>query len=279
MQSYLSPFSLTFFRMAGACLIFWLASLCIRQESLSRKDFFYVFLAALFGIFINQISFVWGLSLASSIDASIIVTFTPIMTMLVSFLFLREPITWKKVLGVLTGATGAIILVVTTHSHVLSGSGSLWGDVLCFISCLAYAIYLTRFRWLIDKYHPVTLMKWMFLFATCLSLPFCYEAILAIDFAAIPLLGYVEIGYIIVGATFVCYLLIPIGQKSLRPTTLTMYNYLQPLIATCIAVLYGMDDFGFIKAAAAGLIFAGVYMVMKSKSRLQMEKERKTEIK
>ena len=274
MQEYLNPFNLTFFRMIGACLIFWIASFFLKNDKIERKDFLFVFFAALFGIFINQFSFVQGLSMASSINASIIVTFTPIMTMLVSFLFLKEPITWKKVIGVLMGATGAIILVLTSHSNISNTEGSIWGDIFCFISCLAYAIYLTRFKWLIDKYHPITLMKWMFLFASILGLPFCFDSISSVDFETISLQAYLQIAYVIVGATFVTYLLIPIGQKSLRPTTLTMYNYLQPLITTCITVIFGLGTFGFIKTFAAALIFAGVYVVMKSKSRMQMEKEK-----
>ena len=274
MQEYLNPLSLTFFRMIGACLIFWVASFTLKNDRIERKDFLFIVFAALFGIFINQFSFVQGLSMASSINASIIVTFTPIMTMLVSFLFLKEPITWKKIIGVLMGATGAIVLVVTSHPNTSSAEGSIWGDVFCFVSCLAYAIYLTRFKFLIDKYHPVTLMKWMFLFASVMSLPFCFNSIAAVSFEAIPVQAYFQIAYVIVGATFVTYLLIPIGQRNLRPTTLTMYNYLQPLIAACIAVIFSLDTFGMVKTAAAILIFAGVYVVMKSKSRMQMEKEK-----
>ncbi|MDL2315325.1 DMT family transporter [Bacteroidales bacterium OttesenSCG-928-C19] len=274
MQEYLSPYSLTFFRMFGACIIFWIASLFLKREKIQGKDLLFIFFAGMFGIFINQFSFIQGLSLASPINASIIVTFTPIMTMLVSFLFLKEPITWKKAIGVLMGAAGAITLVVTNRSAALAGNGSIWGDIFCLVSCLAYAIYLTAFRWLIDKYHPVTLMKWMFLFSAIVSIPFCYNSVSAINYAEIPAQAYLQIAYVIVGATFITYLLIPIGQKSLRPTTLTMYNYLQPLITACIAVIFGLDTFGFVKTLAAVLIFSGVYMVIKSKSREQLEKEK-----
>ena len=273
-QEYLGPYSLTFFRMLGACAIFWIVSFFLKREKIQGKDLLFIFCAGMFGIFINQFSFIQGLSMASPINASIIVTFTPIMTMLVSFLFLREPITWKKAIGVLMGCTGAITLVVTSHSASASSDGSIWGDIFCLVSCLAYAIYLTAFKWLIVKYHPITLMKWMFLFSTIVSAPFCYNSVSAINYADIPLQAYLKIAYIVVGATFITYLLIPIGQKSLRPTTLTMYNYLQPLITTCIAVAFGLDTFGFVKTLAAVLIFSGVYAVIKSKSREQLEKEK-----
>lgn len=275
LQEYLSPYSLTFFRMAGACLIFWILSFFVKREKVKAKDLFFIFLASMFGIFINQFSFIQGLSVTSPVNAALIVTATPILTMIVSFIFLKEPITGKKAGGVLMGATGAILLVMTSHSLSNSASGNIWGDVFCFTSCFSYAIYLTAFRWLIDRYHPVTLMKWMFLFATIVCLPFSYENIIQINYSQLPVIGYLEIAYIVVGATFITYLLIPIGQKVLRPTVLVMYNYLQPIITTCIAITFGLDTFGYVKAISGVLIFSGVYLTIKSKSRAQLEAEKK----
>lgn len=275
LQEYLSPFSLTFFRMIGACSIFWIVSFFLKREKVVTKDIFIIFLASMFGIFINQFSFVMGLSITSPVNAALIVTVTPILTMIVSFIFLKEPITGKKVGGVFMGATGAILLIVTSHSIAGGFSGNIWGDIFCFTSSLAYAIYLTAFRGLIDRYHPVTLMKWMFLFAAIVAFPFCYKSISQVDYFGLPVVGYLEITYVVVAATFVTYLLIPIGQKGLRPTTLTMYNYLQPIIATCIAIAFGLDTLGYVKVISAGLIFSGVYFVIKSKSRAQLEAEKR----
>lgn len=274
LQEYLSPYSLTFLRMAGACSIFWLLSLFLKREKVAPKDLFFIFLAAMFGIFINQFSFIQGLAITSPVNAALIITATPILTMLVSFIFLREPITAKKAGGVFMGATGAVLLVVTSHSVAGGFSGNIWGDIFCFVSCLAYATYLTAFKWLIDRYHPVTLMRWMFLFATAVSLPFCYPSISQVDYASLPPAAYLEIAYVVVGATFVAYLLIPIGQKALRPTILSMYNYLQPIIATAIAIAIGQGSFDYLKGISAALIFAGVYLTIKSKSRAQMEAEK-----
>ncbi|MDR2009099.1 MAG: DMT family transporter [Bacteroidales bacterium] len=274
LQEYLSPFSLTFFRMAGACVVFWLVSLFMKTEKIKPRDLLFIFLASMFGIFINQFSFIQGLSLTTPVNAAIIITCTPIMTMIVSFLFLKEPITFKKAGGVFLGASGTVILVLSGYSGTV-GAGNIWGNLLCLVSSLAYAIYLTAFKWLIDKYSPVSLMKWMFLFATIVSLPFTFESVSQVNFAEMPLIAYLQIAYIVVGATFTTYLLIPIGQKGLRPTTLTMYNYLQPLVTTIIAVIFGLDTFGFVKTIAAVMIFLGVYIVMKSKSRAQLEIENK----
>jgi drug/metabolite transporter (DMT)-like permease len=278
LQEYLSPYSLTFFRMAGACILFWLVSLFVKQQKIAAKDFFFIFLASMFGIFINQFSFIQGLSITSPVNAALIVTLTPILTMIVSFIFLKEPITGKKAGGVLMGATGAVLLVLTNHSLANGTSGNMWGDVFCFTSCLSYAIYLTAFRWLIDRYHPVTLMKWMFLFASILCLPFSYGSFTQINYSELPVLGYLEIAYVVVGATFITYLLIPIGQKVLRPTVLVMYNYMQPILTTCIAVIFGLDTFGYVKIISGILIFFGVYLTIKSKSRAQLEAEKKQEV-
>jgi len=272
LQEYLNPYSLTFFRMAGACMVFWIVSLFLKKEKIKIKDLFFILLASMFGIFINQFSFIQGLSLTTPVNAAIIITSTPIMTMIVSFIFLKEPITIKKALGVFMGASGAILLVITSNSGSL-GSGNMWGNILCLASSLSYAIYLTAFKWLIDRYHPVSLMKWMFLFAAIMCIPFTFNSISQINFSEIPIQAYLQISYIVIGATFVTYLLIPIGQKGLRPTTLTMYNYVQPLVTTIIAVIFGLDTFGFIKTLAAVMIFLGVYVVMKSKSRAQLEAE------
>ncbi|MDR0969681.1 MAG: DMT family transporter [Lentimicrobiaceae bacterium] len=272
LQEYLSPYSLTFFRMAGACAIFWLASFVLKQEKVKPKDLFFIFLASMFGIFINQFSFVHGLSITSPTNAALIVTVTPILTMLVSFLFLKEPITAKKASGVFMGALGAVLLIVTSRAGQISGN--IRGDIFCFFSSLSYAIYLTAFKWLVDRYHPITLMKWMFLFATIVSLSFCYDSVAQINYSEIPTIGYFEIGYIVVMSTFITYLLIPIGQKILRPTVLTMYNYLQPIITAGIAIFFGMDTFNYFKVLSAILIFSGVYFTIKSKSRAQLEAEK-----
>jgi drug/metabolite transporter (DMT)-like permease len=274
LQEYLSPHSLTFFRMTGACIVFWVVSLFVKQEKIKKKDLLFIFLASFFGIFVNQFSFVMGLSTTSPVNAALIVTTVPILTMIVSFIFLKEPITAKKAGGVLMGATGAILLVLTSHSIVNDASSNLWGDVFCFSSCLSYAIYLTAFRWLIDRYHPITLMKLMFLFASICCFPFSLDSLTQINYSEIPAAGYLEVAYIVVGATFITYLLIPVGQKVLRPTVLVMYNYLQPVITTGIAIAFGLDAFEYMKAVSGILIFSGVYLTIKSKSRVQLEAEK-----
>lgn len=268
--------ALTYFRILGATIAFWIASLFVKREKLIVKDFVILFFASLFGIVINQTSFIVGLKTTSPIDASLIITLTPIITMLISAAYLKEPITSKKIIGVLIGCLGAVILIFSSKYLNVSGTRSWLGNSLCFLSSLAYACYLVFFRDFIKTKHPITLMKWMFLFSAILLLPIGIPKITAVDLRSINNLLGVEIIYVVLMATFLTYLLIPIGQKHLRPTTLTMYNYLQPIIAAILAIFLGQDNFGIEKVLAAILVFLGVYVVTQSKSRQQLEAENKT---
>ncbi len=272
MPVYISPMALTFFRMTGACVLFFLASFVIPSEKIAKRDYLMLFLASLFGLLINQMSFLKGLSYTSPIDASLILTSLPILAMLISAAYLKEPITRLKVFGVLVGASGAVIIIYNSHSvSTFAGENHFLGNLLCFVSCLSYAMYLVFFKALMGKYHPVTIMKWMFLYASILAIPFCYKDVISIDYAALPDHVYWRILYVVCGASFLAYLLIPIGVRELRPTTVSMYNYLQPLIASLIAVMMGIDTFGFWKTLAAVLIFLGVFLVTQSKSRADLE--------
>jgi len=269
-----SAFAMTSYRMVGACLLFWAVSLCMKPERVERRDLVKIFCASLFGIQLNQMLFLAGLSMTSPIDTSIIATVVPILTMVFATLFLREPITRIKVSGVFLGAAGAVILVVASHGGVESGrASSVLGDALCMVSAVSYAVYLTAFRNVVVKYHPVTSMKWMFLFAAVCSLAIYNRPLMEVDYAALPGRVYAGIAYVVAGSTFLSYLLVPVGQRYLRPTLVSMYNYLQPIVAVLFTVALGMDSFGFTKAAAALCVFAGVWLVTKSKSRAQLDAE------
>lgn len=263
--------ALTYFRIFGATLVFWIASLFVKKTTLTKKDFLILFLASLFGIGINQTAFIVGLKTTSPIDASLIVSLTPIITMLISAAYLKEPITTKKVLGVFIGCIGAVILILSSNHFNFSDTRSWWGNALCLISSASYACYLVFFRNFIKRNHPITIMKWMFLFSTIIITPLCFSKVQAVDYANLDLQVYLKIAYVVLMATFLTYLLIPMGQKNLRPTTLTMYNYLQPLIAAFVAVVAGQDVFGWEKIISAVLVFLGVYIVTLSKSRQQIE--------
>ena len=269
-----TPYALNFFRITGACILFWMLSFFVKEEKVSRQDLIMLFFAGILGITINQFAFLNGLSMTTPINAAIIVTLTPIITMILAACFQKEPITGKKVIGVFIGAIGATLLILA-NVGITNGSGSAIGNILCLLSSLSYALYLTAFKKLIHKHNPVTLMKWMFLFSFILILPFSFNEIKAIPWQTFSLTVWLRLGYVIILATFVTYLLIPVGQKLLRPTTLSMYNYLQPLFASLVAVAIGLDMFGWNKILAAILVFVGVYVVTQSKSREEMLKGNK----
>jgi len=272
MPEILSPYALTFFRLGGGLILFWLVSLFTKKEHVPAKDILLLFFASLFALTLNQLPYFIGLSMTSPIDASIVVTLLPILTMILAAIIIKEPITWLKAVGVLVGASGALILVFSSHTlHV--GKSNFWGNMIVFGAVASFAIYLTVFKNLISRYSPVTLMKWMFLFGTIICFPFCYKPVMQTDFSLLTSGTYWRIGYIVLLATFLSYMLIPIGQKYLRPTTLSMYNYLQPVVASFVAVAIGIDTFGVEKAISGVLVFAGVYIVTQSKSRVDLEAE------
>ena len=270
----IDPLALTYFRVIGAALVFWFASIFVKSEKLTKKDFLFLFLGSIFAISLNQTSFIVGLQTTSPIDASLIVTLTPIITMLISAVYLKEPITTKKLIGVLVGCFGAIFLIINSKYFNIGADRSWTGNMLCLLSCISYACYLVFFRDFIKTKHPVTLMKWMFLFSAIILAPVTLPTVMATDIARISPNLLIKMIYVVVMATFLTYLLIPIGQKNLRPTTLTMYNYLQPIIAAVVAVVVGQDIFGWDKAISAFLVFLGVYIVTQSKSRQQLDIEK-----
>lgn len=273
MPEIMSPYALTFFRLGGGLVLFWLASLFTRREKVARRDLLLLFFASFFSLTFNQLPYFIGLSRTSPIDASIVVTLLPIVTMLLAALILKEPITLLKSIGVLVGASGALLLIFNSPL-AQHGQGNIWGDLIVFIGVTSFAIYLTVFKDLITRYSPVTLMKWMFLFGAIVCLPFCYGPLVHTNFAVMTSGEWLRVAYVVIFATFTGYLLIPIGQKVLRPTTLSMYNYVQPVMASLVAVLAGIDHFGYSQALSGILVFSGVYIVTQSKSKAQLEKEK-----
>ena len=276
-QGGIPPLSLFFFRVAGAALLFWITSLFAPRERVAKRDLLLLCGATAFGIIINQISYLKGLALTSPVDASLLATLGPIITMLVAAVYLKEPITFKKVLGVLVGA-GGVLLLILTGAWMVNGERHLAGNLLCLTSSLSFAIYLTVFRDVVRRYSSITLMKWMFLFATLISAPFCFKSVLLINYEGLSALTYWKVTFIVFGATFITYMLLPIGQKKLRPTIVSMYNYLQPMVGSGAAVAMGLDNFGWTKGLSAALVFLGVYIVTQSKSRAQVEAQRRGEL-
>ncbi len=274
MPDWMSPMGLTYSRFAFGAVAFWSLSLFLKTEKVSRRDMGTLLLGSLLGIGLNQAAFISGLQLTSATNASIVITIMPILAMIISFLILKEPITIKKAGGVIIGLIGVLSMIFTSE---IAGSGreaSIIGDLLCVLSCLSYAFFLVLMRGISKRYSSVTIMKWMFLFSSLLFFPLGYKefhtARIFTDGSSVAWSSYL---YLLIGATFITYLLIPVAQKQIRPTTIGMYNYLQPLVASFIAIMWGHDVFSWTKPLSAILIFAGVYFVTTSKSREDVERE------
>lgn len=262
----IAPIIMVDFRIAGAALLFWLTSLFTPKEHVPAMDKLWLFGAGMIGILLNQGCFIIGVSYTSPGEASLVTTTMPMWVMLLAWLFLREPITLKKAGGIALGAGGALILVLGGKGAISGGENPALGDFIVLIAQLSYALYLTLYRNFIKKYSLVTLMKWMFLSASIVGLPATIGVIKSTDWDAISFNEWIGVAYVVVFATYVAYICIMIGQKNLRPTIVGMYNYIQPIVASIVGMILGMDHFTFTKVVAVVLIFSGVYLVTMSKA-------------
>lgn len=270
-----TPLVVTDLRVFGAMVLFWIVSFFRKPEHVGHKDLAKLFVASLLAIVFNQGCFIFGVGLTSPADASIITTSMPLWAMVLAAIFLKEPITGKKVLGIAFGATGALLLIMgSSHagtSSTVLGDKSIWGDLLVLMAQLSYALYLVLFKNFVGKYSVFTLMKWMFTYAFICLLPFSYNDLLAAGWAGLSLMEIGSLAFIVVGSTFLCYILVVVGQKNLRPTVAGMYNYVQPVVACIVAICWGMDSFNWVKGVSILLIFGGVYLVTMSRSRAELE--------
>lgn len=273
-----APIALFTLRAIGASALFWLISLFMPKEKVAPGDFVKIILASILGLFIPQMTFLAAITMSTSIDTAIMSSIAPIMTMFVAAIVVKEPITLKKAGGVATSFIGVIILILNSM-HYSGGAVETTtplGFVLLALNALSFASYLGIFRPLISRYSVVTFMKWMFLSVLIISLPFSVKPLLHTDYAAASGLIWGEIGFLILFATFVAYFLIPIGQKNLRPTIVSLYTYLQPIIATLISIAVGMDTISWQKCIAIAMVFAGVAIVNKSRAAGQLPAEKKS---
>jgi drug/metabolite transporter (DMT)-like permease len=263
----LTPMDLFCLRATGAAILFWLLSFSMPKEKVPLKDLLQIFVASMLGLFLTQMSFLKAITMTTSIDLSIANTCTPIMTMFVAAIVLKEPITFKKAGGVLVSLVGVLILIF--NSVGLGGGASETkplGIVLTVLNGLTFALYLGIFRPLISKYNVVTFMKWMFLFSMLVALPLNAKSFFRLPFGQMENKVLWQVAYVVVFATFVAYFLIPVGQKRLRPTLVSMYNYVQPIIATLISIIIGLDHLTWKKLVAMALVFMGVWIVNQSRA-------------
>lgn len=260
------------FRVFGACILFWIASLFVKGEHVPLRDKWKFIFAGLFGLVCNQCCFTIGLSITSPVNASIVTTSMPIFAMILSALILKEPLTGKKACGVLMGCSGALILILTSAGAASDKVGDIRGDLLCLTAQFSFALYLALFNPLIKRYSVFTVNKWMFLWATVLITPFTAGHVAAIEWKAVPVTTVIEIGYVVFVATYLSYILTMVGQRTLRPTVVSVYNYVQPIVSVTASVVLGISVVQWSQGLAVLLVFSGVWLVTKSRAKGQPAK-------
>lgn len=263
----ISPIAIFTLRSLGAGLMFWILSFFLPYEKVERKDYLKILAAAFLGYFITQLTFLVAIPDVTPMHCSIISSMSPIYTMFIAAAVLKEPLSWKKAGGVALSLIGILFLIFNNASGTSGVSESrLSGIFLMFLNSLSFSLYLGIFKPLISKYSVVTFMKWIFLFSSLMSLPLSFREVFSFGWTQIPATQMWELGFLIVFATFVSYFLIPFGQKRIRPTLVSMYSYIQPIIATVISIVLCMDILTWQKILAASMVFAGVFIVSRSRT-------------
>ncbi len=260
----------TFRVMAGAVL-FWITSLFLPREHVPLKDVAAFVGAGLLGLVFNQCCFTIGLSITSPVNASIVTTSLPIFAMILSALILKEPVTGKKALGVGLGCGGALILILGSAAAHDTRVGDIRGDLLCIGAQLSFALYLSLYRNYLRRYNAVTVSKWMFLWSAIMVFPFSAGHVFSTQWSAITAQTWAETGFVVIFGTFIAYLLMMNAQKTLRPTVVSIYNYMQPVVAVAVSLIAGMSVFTWKQGVAVALVFGGVWLVIKSKSRRDID--------
>jgi drug/metabolite transporter (DMT)-like permease len=260
MPDYLQPRVIILLRVAGSAIVFWLVAAFFEKQKIDKKDFIRLVACGFFGIALNQMMFFEGLNLTTPINASIIMVGIPILVMVFSHLLLKEKFTRNSLIGIALGFSGAAYLILKAGS-VSVESGTFLGNLFIFINASSYGLFLVLVKPLMMKYHPITIMKWLFTLGLVFVIPFSVYMLDDSDFAAIPVKIWFSIGYVILFTTIIAYFLNNFSLKRVSPTVNSAYIYLQPFIATIVAMMVGEDRLGWPEVVAAVLIFTGVYFV------------------
>lgn len=260
MPHYILPYGFIVLRVGGSVILFWIIWLFVPKEKMERKDFPRIIAAAFFGVAFNMLTFFKGLSLTSPISAAVLMVSTPIIVLILSAIILKERMLKRKIFGIVLGLVGTAFLILYGKSAGNASNANL-GNALVFANAVSYGFYLIVVKKLMDKYSAFTFVKWIYLFGFIMVLPFGYNELQAVEFTAIPVDIAWKIVFIVVISTFLTYLLNLLSMKELKPTTVAVFIYLQPVFATIFAIGLGKDQLNLVKVGAAILIFSGVFLV------------------
>lgn len=269
MPDHLMPLQIVFLRVFGALVLIWMLEWITgksKGQRIEKKDHYRLAFAALTGITLNQALFFTGLSITTPIDTAIINSTNPMIVLLLSVIFLHQPAKKLKILGVLLGFSGTLILILAGGESYPLHMGGIKGNILIVLNTLCWSIYLIIIKPLTGKYHPYVLMRWIFLYGFILLIPIAATSVTSIHFDSFTLTTWGSLIYIIVGTTFLAYLFITFGLSRLTPSVVAFYTYLQPVIVAVVGILIFSEGISMYKIVATLLIFTGIYLVNKNTS-------------
>ncbi|MFV8269186.1 DMT family transporter [Flavobacterium sp. GT2N3] len=265
MPLYIDAYGFIVLRAGGSLILFWIVWLFMPKEKIAFRDFPRIIAAAFFGVAFNMLTFFKGLSLTSPISAAVIMVSTPMIVLTLSALIMKERMQKRMVFGIILGLIGTAFLILYGKS-IGSATNAGLGNFLVLVNAISYGFYLIIVKKLMDKYNAFTFVKWIYLFGFIMVLPFGWSQLQAVEWAFVPVDICWKIGFVVVFSTFLTYLLNLLSMKELKPTTVAVFIYLQPLFATIFAIRLGKDELNLVKIGSAVLIFFGVYLVTQKKN-------------
>lgn len=260
MPDVIQPFGFILLRVSGAALLFWIISFFYPSEKIDRSDWFRIIACAFFGMVLNMLLFFKGLYLSTPINSSVVITLVPVLLLVMSFFFLKEKITWLKILGIGLGLIGALLLILFGIKTQTNAPNISLGNFFFIINATSYSIYLITVKPLVSKYSSITLMKWFFIFAVIINLPIGISEFTKVDWPNLTFDSTWKLTFVVIGTTVLTYLFNIYALKQLRPSTIGAFIYLQPVLATFFAVIMGADSLTTLRVLAAVLIFTGVFL-------------------
>ena len=261
MPIYIGSSGFIMLRLLGATLIFWLISLFTSNEKIEKKDFLKILIASILGMCVNMLAFFRGLELSTPINSGIIITLSPVLVLILSYFFLKEKVTVKKIIGILIGFSGAVFLILNSSKTGINAPNIPLGNSFFLLNASAYAGYLIVIKPLTSKYNIFTLMKWLFLIGLVLSTPITFNQFVEVNWTELPWFAIWRMAYVVIGTTFLTYLFNIYALKTLSPTTVGSFIYLQPIITIGFALITGNDVLDTTKLFSCLLVFIGIYLV------------------
>ena len=253
MPGFISPIPLVFSRIIGAMILFWLLSLVVKTQKVERTDMKKLAGLALFGVVINQVFFIWGLSRTTPINSSIIMISNPVLVFVITLIILKERARLSQVTGLLLAIIGAL-LILRYKGNFEVGTETLAGDLMTLVNSASWAFFIVMVKPIMVKYDTVTVMRWLFLFGSIYMLPIGLRETLEANWAAFTTSAWLALGFVVIATTFFAYLLNLYGLQTLSTNTVSAYIYLQPFLASVFAIVMGKDHMDPIKIISGILL-------------------------